>query len=85
MKIEHRLLSDGRLSFSLVENDGTAIATRELGRNEAINLFAQWAARFVPTTGAKPVIFEGPDKDVVVTIVNKTPHPDEQSGADGNN
>lgn len=83
MKIEHRLLTDGRLSLSLTENDGTAIATRELSRDEAVNLFAQWAARFVPTTGQQHVVLEGRDKDIVITLVNHSPRPSEESAADG--
>lgn len=67
MKIETRMLSEGRIAFTLCENDGSVIATRELGRDAAASLFAQWAIRFISSTKGTAVTLvgeNGPDVEV---------------------
>ena len=82
MKVETKVLSDARLSIQVMENDGSPIATREIGRDEAINLFAKWALVFLPTTGGSRVTFEGGSKDIFLAVKDKTPLPEKESAAD---
>lgn len=67
MKVETRMLSEGRIAFTLCENDGSVIATRELECDAAASLFAQWAVRFISSTKGTAVTFvgeNGPDVEV---------------------
>lgn len=68
MKIEPKILSDGRISLSICENDGTPVASRELSRTDAINLFARWALVFVPSTGQEQVTLSGNGKDIIIAL-----------------
>lgn len=85
MKVETKVLSDGRLSIALVENDGSPVATRELDREDAINLFARWALVFIPTTGSNQVTFGGGSKDILLALADAkpSPHPEKSAAAEG--
>ena len=85
MKVETKVLSDGRLSIALVENDGSPVATRELDREAAINLFARWALVFIPTTGSNKVTFGGGSKDILIALADarQAPHPEKSTAAEG--
>lgn len=85
MKVETKVLSDGRLSIALVENDGSPVATRELDREAAINLFARWALVFIPTTGSNQVTFGGGSKDILLALADAkpAPHPEKSAAAEG--
>lgn len=84
MKIETKVLQDGRLSISLLENDGSVLATRELSREDAINLFARWALVFLPTTGSSQVTLGGDNKDILIAVTDakKAPLPEKETAAD---
>lgn len=86
MKVETKVLSDGRLSIALHENDGSPLATRELSREDAINLFARWALVFLPTTGSNQVTLGGTGKDILIAVTDakKTPLPEKETAADEN-
>lgn len=61
------MLSEGRIAFTLCENDGSVIATRELDCDAAASLFAQWSVRFISSTKGTAVTFvgeNGPDVEV---------------------
>lgn len=85
MKVETKVLSDGRLSIQVVENDGSPVATRELDREAAINLFARWALVFIPTTGSNQVTFGGGSKDILLALADAkpSPHPEKSAAAEG--
>lgn len=84
MKIDPKVLSDGRLSLSITENDGTPVASRELSRSDAINLFARWALVFIPTTGSNQVTLGGNGKDILIALADAdSPHPEKETEADG--
>ena len=85
MKIDPKVLSDGRLSLSITENDGTPVASRELSRSDAINLFARWALVFIPTTGSNQVTLGGNGKDILIALADaeKSPLPEKETEADG--
>lgn len=85
MKVETKVLSDGRLSIALVENDGSPVAAREISREDAINLFARWALVFIPTTGSNQVTFEGGSRDILLALADAkpTPHPEKSTAAEG--
>lgn len=85
MKVETKVLSDGRLSIALVENDGSPVASRELDREAAINLFARWALAFIPTTGSNQVTFGGGSKDILLALADAkpAPHPERSTAAEG--
>ena len=85
MKVETKVLSDGRLSIALVENDGSPVASRELDREAAINLFARWALVFIPTTGSNQVTFGGGSKDILLALADAkpSPHPEKSTAAEG--
>lgn len=85
MKVETKVLSDGRLSIALVENDGSPVATRELDREAAINFFAHWALVFIPTTGSNQVTFGGGSKDILLALADAkpSPHPEKSTAAEG--
>lgn len=85
MKVETKVLSDGRLSIQVVENDGSSVATRELDRESAINLFARWALVFIPTTGSNQVTFGGGSKDILLALADAkpAPHPEKSAVAEG--
>lgn len=87
MKVETKVLSDGRLSIALVENDGSPVATRELDREAAINLFARWALAFIPTTGSNQVTFGGGSKDILLALADAkpAPHPEKSAAAEWSN
>lgn len=87
MKVEPKVLSDGRLSIALMENDGSPVATRELSREEAINLFARWALVFIPTTGGNQVTLGGDSKDILLALADAkpAPHPEKSTAAEGSN
>lgn len=84
MKVEAKVLSDGRLSIALMENDGSPVAARELDREAAINLFARWASVFIPTTGSNQVTFEGGSRDIFLALADAkpAPHPEKETTAD---
>lgn len=85
MKVETKVLSDGRLSIQVLENDGSPVATRELDREDAINLFARWALVFIPTTGSNQVTFGGGSKDILLALADakSAPHPEKSAAAEG--
>lgn len=85
MKVETKVLSDGRLSIQVVENDGSPVATREIDREAAINLFARWALVFIPTTGSNQVTFGGGSKDILLALADAkpAPHPEKSTAAEG--
>lgn len=81
MKLETNILSDGRLSIALLENDGSPLATRELTVKQSLNLFAQWALTFIPTTGNDRIALGGNegDKDILIALTEgkgKAPNPE---------
>lgn len=84
MKVETKVLSDGRLSIQVLENDGSPVATRELDREAAINLFARWALVFIPTTGSNQVRFGGGSKDILLALADAkpAPHPEKIAAAE---
>ena len=84
MKVETKVLSDARLSIQVMENDGTPVATRELSREAAINLFARWALVFIPTTGSNQVTFGGGSKDILLALADakSAPHPEKSAAAE---
>lgn len=88
MRVETKVLSDARLSIALMENDGSPIATRELSREEAVNLFARWALVFVPSTGGTQVTLGGNSKDILIALADaekQAPHPEKSTEAAGSN
>ena len=70
MKVETKVLSDARLSIQVVENDGTPVATRELSREEAVDLFARWSLVFIPSTGHNQVTLGGSSKDILIALAD---------------
>ena len=68
MKVEPRILSDGRLSIALVENDGSPVASRELSVNDSIQLMARWAYTYLPTLKGQPLIIEGGNKELCLIL-----------------
>lgn len=84
MKVETKVLSDGRLSIALMENDGSPVAAREISREAAISLFARWASVFIPTTGSNQVTFEGGSRDIFLALADAkpSPHPEKETAAD---
>ena len=85
MKVETKVLSDGRLSIALVENDGSPVATRELSREEAVDLFARWSLVFIPSTGHNQVTLGGSSKDILIALADarQAPHPEKSAEAEG--
>ena len=85
MKVETKVLSDGRLSIALVENDGSPVATRELSREEAVDLFARWSLVFIPSTGHNQVTLGGSSKDILIALADarQAPHPERSTAAEG--
>jgi len=85
MKVETKVLSDGRLSIALVENDGSPVATRELSREEAVDLFARWSLVFIPSTGHNQVTLGGSSKDILIALADarQAPHPEKSTAAEG--
>lgn len=83
MKVETKVLSDGRLSIALMENDGSPVATREIDVKQSLNLFAQWALIFIPTTGGDRIALEGRegDKDILIAL---TDHKEKESTTNNN-
>ena len=70
MKVETKVLSDARLSIQVMENDGTPVATRELSREEAVDLFARWSLVFIPSTGHNQVTLGGSSKDILIALAD---------------
>lgn len=68
MKVNLKILGDGRMSVSLCENDNSFIATRELSCSEVVDLMARWALRFIPSTGGRQIVLSGNIEDVLVTL-----------------
>lgn len=85
MRIETKVLQDGRLSVALLENDGSPVATREVSREDAIDLFARWVLSFMPTTGSSQVTLGGDNKDILIAVTDakKAPLPEKSSTAEG--
>ena len=85
MKVETKVLSDARLSIQVVENDGTPVATRELSREEAVDLFARWSLVFIPSTGHNQVTLGGSSKDILIALADarQAPHPEKSTAAEG--
>ena len=71
MKVDLKILGDGRMSVSLCENDNSPIATRELSCSEVVDLMARWALRFIPSTGGRQIVLSGNREDVLVTLKEK--------------
>ena len=71
MKVDLKILRDGRMSVSLCENDNSPIATRELSCSEVVDLMARWALRFIPSTGGRQIVLSGNREDVLVTLKEK--------------
>lgn len=87
MKVETKVLSDARLSIQVMENDGTPVATRELSRKEAVDLFARWSLVFIPSTGHNQVTLGGSSKDILIALADarQAPHPEKNTVAEGSN
>lgn len=68
MKVEPRILSDGRLSINVVENDGSPVASRELSVNDSIQLMARWAFTYLPSLQGQPLILEGGSKELCLIL-----------------
>ena len=85
MKVETKVLSDARLSIQVMENDGTPVATRELSREEAVDLFARWSLVFIPSTGHNQVTLGGSSKDILIALAEarQAPHPEKSTAAEG--
>lgn len=85
MKVETKVLSDARLSIQVMENDGTPVATRELSREEAVDLFARWSLVFIPSTGHNQVTLGGSSKDILIALADarQAPHPEKSTAAEG--
>ena len=85
MKVETKVLSDARLSIQVMENDGTPFATRELSREEAVDLFARWSLVFIPSTGHNQVTLGGSSKDILIALADarQAPHPEKSTAAEG--
>ena len=85
MKVETKVLSDARLSIQVMENDGSPVATRELSREEAVDLFARWSLVFIPSTGHNQVTLGGSSKDILIALADarQAPHPEKSTVAEG--
>lgn len=81
MKVETRMLSEGRIAFTLCENDGSVLATRELDCDAAASLFAQWAIRFISSTKGTAIALVGENgPDVEVRLCKKKSNGSSPSG-----
>ena len=85
MKVEIKVLSDARLSIQVMEHAGPPVATRDLSREEAVDLFARWSLVFIPSTGHTQVTLGGSSKDILIALADAkpAPHPEKSTAAEG--
>lgn len=85
MKVEPRILPDGRLSLNVMENDGSPIASRELSVNDSIQLVARWAFTYLPSLQGQPLILEGGNKKLCLILRDLKDSKDPNDIKDPNN